>query len=83
MRKKNLKTYKIVNLKQEKRMCSLMSEYQKLFIFYHNRNFFIPKIIVVFHTDLHEMKIKHQIIGEYATKRCFFELKKLTIVTGS
>jgi hypothetical protein len=30
-----------------------------------------------------QMKIKHQIIGEYATKRCFFDLKKLTIVTGS
>jgi hypothetical protein len=27
------------------------------------------------------MKIKHRIIGEYATKRCFFDLKKLTIVT--
>ena len=31
--------------------------------------FFIPKIIVVFRTDLHKMKIKHRIIGEYATKR--------------
>ena len=40
-------------------------------IVYHNRNFFIPKIIVVFRTDLHKMKIKHRIIGEYATKRCF------------
>ena len=49
----------------------------------HNRNFFIPKIIVVFRTDLHKMKIEHRIIGEYATKRCFFDLKKLTIVTGS
>jgi hypothetical protein len=29
------------------------------------------------------MKIKHQIIGEYATKCSFFDLKKLTIVTGS
>jgi hypothetical protein len=28
------------------------------------------------------MKIKHRIIGEYATKR-FFDIKKLTIVTGS
>jgi hypothetical protein len=27
------------------------------------------------------MKIKHRIIGEYATKRCFFNIKKLTIVT--
>jgi hypothetical protein len=45
--------------------------------------FFIPKIIVVFRTDLHKMKIKHRIIGEYSTKRCFFDLKKLTIVTGS
>ena len=45
--------------------------------------FFIPKIIVVFRTDLHKIKIKHQIIGEYSTKRCFFDLKKLTIVTGS
>jgi hypothetical protein len=53
-------------------------------IVYHIRNFFIPKIIVVFRTDLHKMKIKHRIIGEYATKRCFFfDLKKLTIVTGS
>jgi hypothetical protein len=43
----------------------------------------MPKIIVVFRTDLHKMKIKHQIIGEYATKRCFFYLKKLTVVTGS
>jgi hypothetical protein len=24
-------------------------------IVYHNRNFFIPKIIVVFRTDLHKM----------------------------
>jgi len=31
--------------------------------------FFILKIIVVFRTDLHKMKIKHRIIGEYATKR--------------
>jgi hypothetical protein len=45
--------------------------------------FFIPKIIVVFRTDLHKMKINHRIIGEYATKRCFFDIKKLTIVTGS
>jgi hypothetical protein len=44
--------------------------------------FFILKIIVVFRTDLHKMKIKHRIIGEYATKRCFFDLKKLIIVTG-
>jgi hypothetical protein len=29
-----------------------------------------------------KMKIKHRIIGEYATNRCFL-LKKLTIVTGS
>ena len=43
---------------------------------YHNRNFFILKIIVVFRTDLHKMKIKHRIIGEYATKRCFFRYKK-------
>jgi hypothetical protein len=50
---------------------------------YHNRNFIIPKIIVVFRIDLHKMKIKHRIIGEYATKRCFFDIKKLTIVTGS
>jgi hypothetical protein len=48
-------------------------------IVYHNRNFFIPKIIVVLRTDLHKMKIKHQIIGEYATKRCFFYIKKLTV----
>jgi hypothetical protein len=48
-----------------------------------NRIFFISKIIVVFRTDLHKMKIKHRIIGEYATKRCFFDLKKLTIITGS
>jgi hypothetical protein len=33
-------------------------------------------MIVVFRTDLHKMKIKHRIIGEYATKRCFFDLKK-------
>jgi hypothetical protein len=52
-------------------------------IVYHNRNFFIPKIIVIFRTDLHKMKIKHWIIGEYATKRCFLDLNKLTIVTGS
>jgi hypothetical protein len=50
---------------------------------YHNRNVFIPKIIVAFRTDLHKMKIKHRIIGEYATKRCFSDLKKLTIVIGS
>jgi hypothetical protein len=31
----------------------------------------------------YKMKIKHRIIGEYATKRCFFDLRKLTIVTGS
>ena len=45
--------------------------------------FFHTKIIVVFRTDLHKMKIKHRIIGEYATKRCFFDIKILTIVTGS
>ena len=45
-------------------------------------NFFIPKIIVDFRTDLHKMKIKHRIIDEYAPKRCF-STKKLTIVTGS
>ena len=45
-------------------------------IVYHNRNICIPKIIVVFRTDLHKMKIKHRIIGEYATKRCFFRFKK-------
>ena len=38
--------------------------------------FFIPKIIVVFRTDLHKMKSKHRIIGEYATKRCFFSIRK-------
>jgi hypothetical protein len=37
-------------------------------------------MIVVFRIDLHKMKIKHRIIGEYATKRIFFEKKKLTIV---
>ena len=35
----------------------------------------MPKIIVVFRTDLHKIKIKHRIIGEYATKR-FFIFKK-------
>jgi len=25
------------------------------------------------------MKIKHRIIGDYATKLCFFDLKKLTL----
>ena len=49
----------------------------------NNRIFFIPKIIVVFRTDFHKMKIKPRIIGEYATKPCFFDLEKLTIVTGS
>jgi hypothetical protein len=44
----------------------------------------MPKIIVVFRTDLHKMKVKHGIIGEYTTKRNFFvDLKQLTIVTGS
>jgi hypothetical protein len=32
--------------------------------------------------SLIKMKIKHQIIGECATKP-FFDLKKLTIITGS
>ena len=46
--------------------------------------FSYPKFFsVVFRTDLHKMMIKHRIIGEYATKRCFFDIKKLTIVTGS
>ena len=57
--------------------------FQTWHIVYQNYNFFIPKIIVIFRTDLHKMKIKHRIIGEYAMKRCFFDLKKLTIVTGS
>jgi hypothetical protein len=35
----------------------------------------MPKIIVVFRTDLHKMKIKHRIIGENPTKR-FFRFKK-------
>jgi hypothetical protein len=26
---------------------------------------------LLFRTDLHKMKIKHRIIGKYATKRCF------------
>ena len=64
-------------------LLSPMDQWFKGIIVYHNRNFFIPKIIVVFRTDLHKMKIKHRIIGEYATKRCFFDIKKLTIVTGS
>ena len=43
--------------------------------------FSYPKL-VVFRTDLHKMMIKHRIIiGEYATKRCLFDLKKMTIVT--
>jgi hypothetical protein len=42
-------------------------------IVYQLRNFFIPKIIVDFRTDLHKMKIKHRIIDEYAPKRCFFD----------
>ena len=42
-------------------------------IVYQLRNFFIPKIIVDFRTDLHKMKIKHRIIDEYASKRCFFD----------
>ena len=29
------------------------------------------------------MKIKYRIIGEYATKSCFFDIKKLTFVTGN
>ena len=45
--------------------------------FFHTQN------VVVFRTELHKMKIKHRIIGEYAMKRCFFDLRKLTIVTGS
>ena len=40
---------------------------------YQLRNFFIPKIIVDFRTDLHKMKIKHRIIDEYSPKRCFFD----------
>ena len=43
------------------------------YIVYQLRNFFIPKIIVDFRTDLHKMKIKHRIIDEYASKRCFFD----------
>ena len=42
-------------------------------IVYQLRNFFMPKIIVDFRTDLHKMKIKHRIIDEYAPKRCFFD----------
>jgi hypothetical protein len=42
-------------------------------IVYQLRNFFIPKVIVDFRTDLHKMKIKHRIIDEYAPKRCFFD----------
>jgi hypothetical protein len=40
--------------------------YLKGYIVYQLRNFFIPKIIVDFRTDLHKMKIKHRIIDEYA-----------------
>jgi hypothetical protein len=29
----------------------------------HNRNFFIPKIIVVFRTDLHKMKINTELLA--------------------
>ena len=32
-------------------------------------------MIVVFRTDLHKMKIKYRIFGEYATKRCFSNKK--------
>jgi hypothetical protein len=39
-------------------------------------SFWYQVIIVVFRIDLHKMKIKHRIIGEYATKRCFFDIKK-------
>ena len=38
--------------------------------FFHTQNY------CRFRTDLHKMKIKHRIIGEYSTKRCFFNLKK-------
>jgi hypothetical protein len=37
-----------------------------------NRNFFIPKIIVVFRTDLHKMKINTELCG----KRYDFLTKK-------
>jgi hypothetical protein len=43
------------------------------YIVYQLRNFFILKIIVDFRTDFHKMKIKHRIIDEYASKRCFFD----------
>jgi hypothetical protein len=42
-------------------------------IVYQLRNFFIPKSIVDFRTDLHKMKVTHRIIDEYAPKRCFFD----------
>ena len=58
--------YKKINIVNKK----LWKYITKRHIVYHN--FFIPKIIVVFRTDLHKMKIKHRITGEYATKRCFF-----------
>ena len=52
-------------------------DHPALYIFIHTLKvyclphlyFFIPKIVVVFRTDLHKMKIKHPIIGEYAMKR--------------
>jgi hypothetical protein len=46
-------------------------------------NMFFPSFLNRFSYFLHKMKIKHRIIGEYATKRCFFDIKKLTIDTGS
>jgi hypothetical protein len=39
---------------------------------YHNRNFFIPKIIVVFRTDLHKIKINTELyckIYDFFTKK--------------
>ena len=35
--------------------------------------FSYPKLLSIFRTDLHKMKIKHRIIDEYAPKRCFFD----------
>ena len=47
----------LVNLTLAMTMCCNFTLKVHPYIVYQNRNFFIPKIIVVFRTDLHKMKI--------------------------
>ena len=77
--------FKVISIKSKEKFATHLSE---SWTYHLLKAYCLPKS-KYFHTqnycrfpyDINKMKIKHRIIDAYATKRCFYDLKKLTIVS--